>query len=715
MPTDLHLQLLTHYALGELPPARLPEIEALLAGDPEARAWVASVRRTAAALGAELAVEDSAGLGEARKTVIARRARPPLQFRPWLIIGGGLAAAGLALAVIVPGVMTSKRVAPQQPVVSTITAPAKPAPAQPLPVSQPLIIPLPPDEPDPAVVIVKQEPAEPMADAIAKGREEVVADGEMGGMGSFMSIGASGGSAGMFGSRERGLQPASASQRPVASSQQPAAGDQQPAASDLRYGECPPQPPVFGAPSSAPGESYAPVLESAFQDPQHAPLSTFGLDVDTASYANVRRFIEQGQLPPRDAVRIEELLNAFAYSDPPPAAADQPFAVGVELADCPWAPAHRLARIAVAATPGGRRPPCNLVFLVDVSGSMDARNKLPLVKTSLQLLTTQLREEDRVAIVTYADSTRLALPSTSGTARGAILAAVERLEAAGSTNGAAGIQLAYRTAQEHAIAGGVNRVILCTDGDFNVGISTPGGLQTFIEEQRRSGVTLTALGYGMGNLKDANLQILANKGNGTYAYIDSEAEARTTLVDQLDRHLVMVAKDAKVQVEFNPARVARWRLIGYEKRQLRAREFADDRVDSGDIGAGAHVTALYELELRPGPVAAEGLRYQAAPARRDDAELMFVQMRWKRPDRAQSDLLRFPVADRGQGQGSADFRFAAAVAAFGLALRDSPNRGAASLSMADELARDAIGDDHDGQRRSFLQLVRQAMRVAPGR
>jgi Ca-activated chloride channel family protein len=708
MPTDLHLQLLTHYALGELPPARLPEIEALLADNAEARAWVASVRRTAAALGAELAAEQSSGLGDERKAAIARRARPPLRLLPWLVVGGGLAAAGLALAVIVPGASTTERRVPQPPVVRSLTAPAINVPAHPAPVSQPLVIPLPPDEPDPVVATLDQPEAmcEESDIIVAKGREEAVADSKMGASGRWMAIGASVNSAGMFGDR--------GGQQPAASSKQQAASSQQQAAGNLRYGEWP-QPPVIGAPASAPGESYAPVRESAFQDPRHAPLSTFGLDVDTASYANVRRFIEQGQLPPQDAVRIEEMLNAFAYSDPPPAAADQPFAVGVELADCPWAPAHRLARIAVAATPGGRRPPCNLVFLVDVSGSMGDANKLTLVKTSLQLLVEQLREEDRVAIVTYADSTRLVLPSTPGSAREAVRAAIGSLVAAGSTNGAAGIQLAYRTAQEHAIAGGVNRVILCTDGDFNVGISTPGGLQTFIEEQRRSGVTLTALGYGMGNLKDANLQILANKGNGTYAYIDSEAEARTTLVDQLDRHLVMVAKDAKVQVEFNPARVAAWRLIGYEKRHLSAREFADDRVDSGDVGAGAHVTALYELELRPGPAAAEGLRYQAPAARHDGAEVMFVQMRWKRPDRAQSELLRFPVVDRDQSQGSADFRFAAAVAAFGLALRDSPHRGAASLSLADELARGASEHDPAGQRRAFLELVRQTMRLAPGR
>ena len=701
MPTDLHLQLLTHYALGELPPARLPEIEALLADDAEARAWVASVRRTAAALGAELAAEQSAGLGNERKAAIARRARPPLRLRPWLVIGGGLAAAGLTLAVIVPGASTTERRVPQPPVVRSLTAPASNVPAHPAPLSQPLVIPLPPDEPDPVVATLDLPEAmcEESDIIVAKGREEAVADCEMGASGRFMDIGGSVGSAGMFGDRW---------------GPQPAASSQQPAASEHRYSGFP-QPPVIGAPASAPGESYAPVRESAFQDPRHAPLSTFGLDVDTASYANVRRFIEQGQLPPQDAVRIEEMLNAFAYGDPPPAAADQPFAVGVELADCPWAPAHRLARIAVAATPGGRRLPCNLVFLVDVSGSMGDANKLTLVKTSLRLLADQLREEDRVAIVTYADSTRLVLPSTPGSAREAIRAAITSLVAAGSTNGAAGIQLAYRTAQEHAIAGGVNRVILCTDGDFNVGISTPGGLQTFIEEQRRSGVTLTALGYGMGNLKDANLQILADKGNGTYAYIDSEAEARTTLVDQLDRHLVMVAKDAKVQVEFNPARVAAWRLIGYEKRHLSAREFADDSVDSGDVGAGAHVTALYELELRPGPAAAEGLRYQAQAARHDGTEVMFVQMRWKRPDRAQSELLRFPVVDRDQSQGSADFRFAAAVAAFGLALRDSPNRGAASLSLADELARGAMEHDPLGQRRGFLDLVRRTLRLAPGR
>lgn len=717
MPSELELQLLTHHALGELPPARLSEVERLLAADPAAQAWVDEVRETAASLTDSLGREAmaSAGLDAARRVAITAQAvRRPLRYRRWLVLAGGLAAAGLAVVLSVPAFASRQMRHPDRdplPVASTLLpangdglASTRPDLARRPPPAQPDVEVMPIASCDLPVAAVSREEA---CDVVPKGRERAATEVEMGGVGSFTTVGTG---AGRWSGRK-----APAAVPGEAPSAKPVAGlFGWRSGADKKAG-VPPQPPVPGGPVEAAGERYAQVTESSFQDPQAAPLSTFGLDVDTASYANVRRFLEQGRLPPPEAVRIEEMLNAFTYADPPPEpGSDRPFTVRVEVADCPWAPAHRLARIAVAAQAVGRgqRPPCNLVFLVDVSGSMGEAKKLSLVKTSLAMLTRQLRAEDRVAIVTYSDTTRVALASTPGSEAPAIIAAVEALAASGSTNGAAGIQLAYRTAQANAVTG-VNRVVLCTDGDFNVGVQSRQELLDLIAEKRRSGITLTVLGYGMGNLKDANLQVLADNGNGTYAYIDSEAEAHTALVEQLDGHLVMVAKDAKVQVEFNPARVASWRLIGYEKRRLAARDFADDRVDSGDVGAGAHVTALYELETRPSATALpeDGLRYQApavASAERWDAELMFVKLRWKRPDLGRSELLRFPVVDRGgrYRSSSADFRFAAAVAAFGLVLRQSPHRGAASLALADELARSALADD--GRRHEFLRLVRRA-------
>lgn len=764
MPSDTELQLLTHYALGELPPARLPEVEALLAQDPAARAWVSEVRTTATELAESLGREATAGVGldAGRKAAItAQAAIPPgrpLRFRPWMVLTGGLLAASLVVALTVPALSQSRTQLPQ-PVVATNC----PAPGDPSALWQQTVPPLKNSDLMPKAeefdvsrdatapvaslylsrsmselqpIAPENEDQRPMGREVAiedryATREETMADLALGAgaAGRFVSLGAA-----FDGSEPRARKQGAADQDAKiavpATPAIPAAG--KPGAAGM-YGHrvgptepagIPPQPLVAGQPAPVAGESYARVVESAFQDPQVAPLSTFGLDVDTAAYANVRRFLDQGQLPPPEAVRIEEMLNAFTYSDPPPApGSDQPFNVRVELAECPWAAGHRLARIAVTAMPveRGQRPPCNLVFLVDVSGSMGEAKKLVLVKKSLVLLASQLRADDRVAIVTYSDATRVALPSTPGSERAAIVAAVQALSANGSTNGAAGIQLAYQTAQANAVAG-VNRVILCTDGDFNVGVQSPQELQRLIEEKRKSGVTLTVLGYGMGNLKDANLQILADKGNGTYAYIDSEDEAHQALVRQLDRHLVMVAKDAKVQVEFNPARVASWRLIGYEKRQLRAQDFNNDRVDSGDIGAGAHVIALYELEPRPTPVEiqAEPRRYQGAAIaaeERWDAEVMFVKLRWKRPDLDRSELIRLPVVDRNQRYrgSSADFRFAAAVAAFGLVLRDSPHRGEASLALAAELANSALGSDEDGRRAEFVRLVRRAAELGGGR
>jgi Mg-chelatase subunit ChlD len=348
--------------------------------------------------------------------------------------------------------------------------------------------------------------------------------------------------------------------------------------------------------SEAHTESYDRIYENPFLDVRQNPLSTFSIDVDTASYANVRRFLNGGSLPPKDAVRIEELLNYFTYHYAPPAD-DRPFAVHTEVAGCPWEPKHRLLRVALK----GReidldnRPASNLVFLIDVSGSMDDPAKLPLLKTALHLLIDKLAENDRVAMVVYAGSSGLVLPSTSGLYKETIWAALDRLQAGGSTNGGSGIQLAYQVAREKFIPGGTNRVILCTDGDFNVGVTDQGSLTRLIENEAQSGVFLSVVGFGAGNLKDSTMEKLADRGNGNYAYIDTANEARKVLVEQLGGTLVTIAKDVKLQLEFNPGKVSAYRLIGYENRLLRAEDFNDDKKDAGEIGAGHTVTALYEL------------------------------------------------------------------------------------------------------------------------
>ena len=345
-------------------------------------------------------------------------------------------------------------------------------------------------------------------------------------------------------------------------------------------------------------EAYDKIVENPFRRTASEPLSTFSIDVDTASYANVRRFLSQNMLPPKDAVRIEEMLNYFAYHDAPPSkTSEHPFAVHVEVAGCPWNAQHRLARIGIAAKPidQAQRPPSNLVFLVDVSGSMQQPNKLPLVQWSLQRLVEQLGENDQVAMVVYAGASGLVLPSTSCMHKAEIMSAIDQLRAGGSTNGGAGIQLAYDVATQHFIKNGTNRVILATDGDFNVGVSSQAELIRLIEAKAKSGVFLSVLGYGMGNIKDSNLEKIADKGNGHYAYIDSPREAYKVLVEEMGSTLVTVAKDVKIQVEFNPARVGAFRLIGYENRIMAHQDFNDDTKDAGEIGAGHHVTALYEL------------------------------------------------------------------------------------------------------------------------
>lgn len=471
-------------------------------------------------------------------------------------------------------------------------------------------------------------------------------------------------------------------------------------------------------PAPPPGwnrEAYAHIVENAFQSAAGNPLSTFSIDVDRASYSNVRRFLLDGRRPPTDAVRIEELVNYFPYAYPrPDRAGGHPFAVATEVAAAPWRPEHRLLRISLASTPieTTHLPPSNLVFLLDVSGSMNSPDKLPLVKRSLCLLVDELRPDDRVAIVVYAGAAGLVLPSTTAENRSRILGAIEELEAGGSTAGGAGLRLAYQVARENHIDGGNNRVILATDGDFNVGPSSDSEMIRLIEGMRDQGTFLTVLGFGTGNLQDAKMERIADHGNGNYAYIDTFLEARKVLVSEIGGTLLTVAKDVKLQVEFNPARVRGYRLIGYENRLLAAEDFNDDTKDAGELGAGHAVTALYEIV--PVGVATEveirgtdPLRYQTPPARplSGDDEIAFVRVRYKPPTADTSLLLEHPVQDAA-GEPSTDFRFASAVAAFGMILRDSEHSGSATLDGIESLARGALGADEEGHRAEFLELVR---------
>ena len=468
-------------------------------------------------------------------------------------------------------------------------------------------------------------------------------------------------------------------------------------------------------------EGYGRIYENEFMAVGSNPLSTFGIDVDRASYSNVRRFIRDGRLPPADAVRIEELINYFTYDLP------DPFSVHTEVGPAPWNPMHWLVRIGIQ----GRRidtedlPPSNLVFLVDVSGSMQPANKLPLLKSALRMLVNQLRPQDRVAIVVYAGAAGLVLDPTSGADKEIILEALSRLEAGGSTAGGAGLRLAYDVARRHHMEGGNNRVILATDGDFNVGPSSDAEMIRLIEERRDQGTFLTVLGFGTGNLQDAKMEQIADHGNGNFAYIDSVHEAQKVLVREFGGTLYTIAKDVKLQVEFNPARVQAYRLIGYENRVLAAEDFNDDRKDSGDLGAGHTVTALYEVI----PTGVESstlvrgldvLRYQRTDesvAISESQEMLFIKLRYKDPNGSRSRLLSTAVSDVDaardlDGVPSADFTFAASVAAFGMVLRDSEYRGAADLAAVLRWARSSVGPDHEGYRREFVRMVEEAARLS---
>ena len=464
-------------------------------------------------------------------------------------------------------------------------------------------------------------------------------------------------------------------------------------------------------------ESYERLTDNPYYAVSEHPLSTFSIDVDTASYANVRRFLNEGQWPPRDAVRIEEMINYFPYQYDSPRGSD-PFAVYLEVGPCPWNPGNRLARIGIKGKEisNYRRPQCNLVFLIDVSGSMEPANKLPLIKRAMRLLVEQLTEDDRVAIITYAGNAGVALSSTSADQKDRILAALDSLEASGSTNGGEGIQMAYDLAVRNFRRGGVNRVILCTDGDFNVGITDQGDLTRLIEAKAKTGVFLSVLGFGMGNLKDSTMEKLADKGNGNYAYIDNLDEAHKVLEEQLTGTLVTIAKDVKVQIEFNPAYVQGYRLIGYENRLLRTQDFHNDRKDAGEVGAGHTVTALYEIVPTPrrsARLAPDGLKYRRAlptPTPPYADELLTLKLRYKLPNADTSRLMEFPARDRDVriGEASNDFRFTAAVAEFGMILRDSPYRGNATIGDVLELAQQSCSYDPNGCRTEFIELVKKA-------
>ncbi|MEO6845315.1 MAG: von Willebrand factor type A domain-containing protein [Ginsengibacter sp.] len=468
-------------------------------------------------------------------------------------------------------------------------------------------------------------------------------------------------------------------------------------------------------------EDYDNITENGFKKVSDNPLSTFSIDVDAASYSNVRRFLQNNQLPPTGAVRTEEMINYFKYQYPQPTGED-PFSINTEISDCPWNPQNKLLLIGLQGKniPVDKLPPSNLVFLIDVSGSMMDEKKLPLVKASMKMLTDQLRENDRISIVVYAGRAGVALPATDGSEKMKIKSAIDALEAGGSTAGGEGIQMAYKIAQQNFMKEGNNRIILCTDGDFNVGVSSDDGLIRLIEQERNKGIFLTVLGYGIGNYKDNKMQELADKGNGNHAYIDGLNEAKKVLVNEFGGTLFTIAKDVKLQLEFNPALVAGYRLIGYENRILNKEDFNDDKKDAGELGSGHTVTALYEII----PVGVKSsflkdidpLKYQDNKKKATSSfnnEMVTIKFRYKAPDGNQSKLIVHSVNNESIPfkNVSDNFRFAASVAGFAMLLRDSEYKGSAKFSTVLQMAKSSLGKDEEGYRKEFITLVQKASKL----
>jgi Ca-activated chloride channel family protein len=657
---------LTAYALGELSERERAEVEGYLEGSAEARAEVERVRETAGLLREALAQEASERLTPEQRARIEGRAAASPRRRRTAAAGVLATAASLTVALLVTWNQSLSRQVPQLegPGLDSFLSPPTSGEA-PLPPSKPAALSSRELEALRALGYVGSDASGPLVEPFDSGRQDV-----------------------------RRFQPDDGTLEPDAG---------------IRHQSGP-----FTT------EAYDAVEDNPFITVAQSPLSTFSIDVDTASYANVRRFLREGELPPPGAVRIEELVNTFTYDYEPPRG-EHPFAVHLAAATCPWAPDHELVRIGLKGREieKAKRPPSNLVFLIDVSGSMDEENKLPLLKRALGLLIGELDERDRVAMVVYAGASGLVLPSTPAGSKEPLLVALDRLQAGGSTHGSEGIRLAYETAATHFIEGGVNRVILATDGDFNVGVTSQDELTRLIEEKAKSGVFLTVLGFGMGNYKDSTLEKLADHGNGNYGYIDSQREARRLLVDQMGGTLVTIAKDVKIQVEFNPAQVAEYRLIGYENRVMADHDFDDDTKDAGEIGAGHTVTAFYEVvPVGAPPVArtARPLKYQQPRRLSKKAhgqETLTVHLRYKKPAGEASVLLEAVLkgAPASFEEAPDDFRFASAVAAFGMILRDSPYRGSASLADVGRWARGALGKDATGQRQELVDLVGVAERL----
>jgi Ca-activated chloride channel family protein len=466
-------------------------------------------------------------------------------------------------------------------------------------------------------------------------------------------------------------------------------------------------------------EQYGAIVENPVKQVSESPVSTFSIDVDTGAYANVRRMLNAGRLPPSDAVRVEEMINYFPYAYALPKNNSR-FAVHTEMAPAPWNTKHHLLHIGIKGQDIAKTslPPSNLVFLVDVSGSMSSAERLPLLKSALKLLVQQLRAQDHVSLVTYASGTRVVLEPTSGENKSKIIAALDNLTAGGSTSGAAGISLAYSMAEQGYIKGGINRILLATDGDFNVGITNFDALKNMAEEKRKSGVSLSTLGFGVGNYNEKLMEQLADAGNGNYSYIDTLNEGQKVLVDEMTSTLATIAKDVKIQIEFNPEMVSEYRLVGYENRMLKREDFNNDKIDAGEIGAGHTVTAIYELTLKGNAATIDPLRYAKEKMSGVNAagELAFLRLRYKEPDGDVSKLVEWPLHKQdiksSLAQTSTEFRFAAAVAAFGQQLRGGKYTGAMEFADIAKLAADARGTDTFGYRGEFLRLVNLAQSLS---